>query len=262
MNEFYSANGFLPGIECVDRRIALNLREQLLSVYSSPPDLPDPWELKSHLLFPDIFSVATSKSVLDRVEEVLGPDIFLLSADIFIKPANSDKIVNWHQDGNYWGFEPFAVTTAWVALGDVDINNGCMQFMPKTHTGRLNHIETYAANSALSRGQEIQFNSETEGTPYNNELKAGEVSIHHSLLAHYSGPNRTNQPRVGLAIRYMPADIVQTNTPAGTVTLVRGQDKLKRFNYDRPAQQLLGKKECDSHAAALVAHRATKYSTV
>jgi ectoine hydroxylase-related dioxygenase (phytanoyl-CoA dioxygenase family) len=37
-------------------------------------------------------------------------------------------------------------------------------------------------------------------------LKAGQVSFHHALIFHGSGPNRTSQTRMGQVVHMMPGD--------------------------------------------------------
>jgi ectoine hydroxylase-related dioxygenase (phytanoyl-CoA dioxygenase family) len=39
-------------------------------------------------------------------------------------------------------------------------------------------------------------------------LKAGEVSFHHALIFHGSGPNVTDQPRLSVVSHMMPGDTV------------------------------------------------------
>ena len=126
-------------------------------------------------------------TVLDAVQAVIGPHILLQAADIFAKPAHGTRYINWHQDANYWGLDPFELCTAWIALTDVFPENGCMRFMPKTHLQqKLPHNETFAADSDLTRGQEIALDiDESESVPV--ILKAGQISLHHCLLADFFG---------------------------------------------------------------------------
>ena len=98
-----------------------------------PAHLKHPWNLKAHLLFDWIYALTVHPAVLDAVESVLGPDILMQAADLFVKPAQGRQHINWHQDANYWGLEPFEICTAWIALTDVFPENGCMRFLPGTH---------------------------------------------------------------------------------------------------------------------------------
>ncbi|MHA1538524.1 MAG: phytanoyl-CoA dioxygenase family protein [Alphaproteobacteria bacterium] len=60
-------------------------------------------------------------------------------------------------------------------------------------------------------------------------LKAGEFSLHHVLLAHGSHPNKTDNRRIGLAIRYIPTSVRQTKIRDAAM-LVRGVDNYGHFD--------------------------------
>lgn len=258
----YQSEGYLTGLGGLSPSHCNEVQKDLLACAESLQELADPWTLKTHILIPSVYQAVTSKPVLDRVAEVLGEDLFLLSVDVFIKAPRSQKIVNWHQDGNYWGFDPFEITTAWIAVTDATPQNGCMQFAPQTHHDRLDHVETFGGNSALSRGQEIDMSFHRKGV-IENVLKTGQFSLHHCLLAHYSGENKTDLPRIGLAARFMPTHIRQLNAPRSSVILVRGQDRSEgAFSYDRAPTNYWGPLERQAHAAALAPHRESAYSTV
>ena len=77
-------------------------------------------------------------------------------------------------------------------------------------------------------------------------LNAGEMSLHHVKLVHGSEPNRSNDRRIGLAIRYVPTDIKQLKV-RDSATLVRGVDRDGNFDHEpRPKRDL--------DEAALAAH--------
>ena len=70
--------------------------------------------------------------------------------------SRGDKFVAWHQDLTYWGLEPPQAVTAWLAIDDVDIDNGCMRVVPGSHRqGILTHETSAMAGNLLSINQEI-----------------------------------------------------------------------------------------------------------
>ena len=92
--------------------------------------------------------------------------------------------------------------TAWIALSDVSIEAGCMRFLPGSHKGGLvAHNDTFADDNLLSRGQEIA--DVDEDRAMFGPLRPGEMSLHHGRCFHASGPNRSTDRRIGLAIRYV-----------------------------------------------------------
>ena len=58
------------------------------------------------------------------------------------------------------------------------------------------------------------------------------MSLHHVKLVHGSEPNRSNDRRIGLAIRYIPTDLKQLKV-RDSATLVRGVDNYGHFDTSR-----------------------------
>ena len=204
------------------------------------------WRHKMHLLFTWADELVHHPKVLDAVEDVIGPDILCWTTNFFIKEANSPGFVSWHQDSTYWGLEPDDVVTAWVAFTDVTEENGCMQVIPGSHkVDQLPHVDTFHKDNLLSRGQEIAVKVDSENT-VDCVLNPGEMSLHHVKLVHGSEPNRSNDRRIGLAIRYIPTDVKQLKV-RDSATLVRGVDRYGNFDHEpRP--------KCDLDEQALAAH--------
>ena len=203
---------------------------------------------KVHLIFTWAAELVRHPRILDAVEDLLGPDILCWTTNFFIKEARTPDYVSWHQDATYWGLDPDDVVTAWVALSDAPVESGAMEFIPGSHRmGQLPHADTFHEHNLLSRGQEIAVEVDT-GKAVRVPLKAGEMSLHHVKLAHYSGPNTTGDRRIGLAIRYIPPHVHQTKV-RDSATLVRGRDTGGHYELE-PAPR------ADRDEAALAAHRA------
>ena len=129
---------------------------------------------------------------------------------------------------HYWGLSSNDVVTAWVALTDSTTENGAMRVVPGTHLVALPHVDTFAENNLLTRGQEVA--ADLGGRPWVElTLKAGEMSLHHVGLIHGSEPNRSDGRRIGYAIRYIAPSVRQTLAAADGATLVRGQDRYGHF---------------------------------
>ncbi|MEM1314780.1 MAG: phytanoyl-CoA dioxygenase family protein [Pseudomonadota bacterium] len=206
------------------------------------------WRHQTHLLFTWVDEITRSPAVLDRVEDVIGPDILVWGAGFFIKEPNTPDFVSWHQDATYWGLEPHdQIITAWVALSDVPVASGAMKFLAGSHkTGLAEHDDTFHENNLLSRGQEIAVDVD-EAQATNVVLKAGEFSLHHVLLAHGSHPNATDDRRIGLAIRYIPTSVRQTKL-RDIAVLVRGEDRYGHFDLLDPPKADLDEQALANHA--------------
>ncbi|MDA0305588.1 MAG: phytanoyl-CoA dioxygenase family protein [Proteobacteria bacterium] len=184
---------------------------------------------KCHLLFKWVDDLIRDARILDAVEQLIGPDILCWNTIFWIKEAGSESFVSWHQDTRYWGLSSDKVVTAWLALSDAGINSGCMRVMPGTHAGDvLEHEDRYHQDNMLTRGQEISGGlDETKAVPM--PLGAGEMSIHNYRLAHASGPNTSDDRRIGLSMHFMPPETKQIVGPWDCAALVRGQDDYGHF---------------------------------
>lgn len=196
------------------------------------------WRHKVHLLFTWADALVHHPKVLDAVEDVIGPDILCWNTNFFIKEANSPGFVSWHQDSTYWGLDPSDVITAWIALTTVTPENGYMQVIPGSHkVDQLPHLDTFHKDNLLSRGQEISVPVD-KSTAIGLALEPGEMSLHHIKLVHGSDANRTDDRRVGLAIRYIPTYVRQTKVRDAAM-LVRGTDRFGHFDHEpRPQADL------------------------
>ena len=187
----------------------------------------------THLMLPWVYQMASHPRVLDAVEGAIGPNILIWGSDWFVKFPRDAAFISWHQDGAYWGLQPPKVTTAWIALSPSTLETGCMRVMPGTQKMQLPQRETYARDNALSRGQEIALEvDETKAVALT--LQPGEMSLHHIGIAHGSKANTSDQPRIGLAVRYIAPEVVQNGTERQIVQLVRGRDAYGNFEVVAP----------------------------
>ncbi|GAB5449369.1 phytanoyl-CoA dioxygenase family protein [Gymnodinialimonas sp.] len=186
-------------------------------------DLKQFFRVNGQLVIPLLANLARTPAILDAVESLLGPNLLVWSVELFIKEPGDGTVVSWHQDLTYWGMgETDEEVTAWVALSDVSVEAGCMRFIPGSHTGAIvDHKDTFSNDNLLSRGQEIAGVDESAAVP--GPLRPGEMSLHHGRCFHASAPNRSDDRRIGCAIRYVTPEVRQ-GLHRDYAMLVRGQD--------------------------------------
>lgn len=202
------------------------------------------WQIfaDTHFVLPWVDELTRESSILDGVEQVLGPDLLAWNTSWFVKMPGDKTFVSWHQDGAYWGLSPMEVATAWVALGPVTTANGCMRMIPGSHQQpRLPQRDTWADDNALSRGQEIAV-AVDEARAVDLVLEPGEMSLHHLWIVHGSNANRSDEPRIGLAIRYVAPCVQQESGALPLAMLVRGRADNGHFT--------LAERPTDVHARA------------
>ena len=164
---------------------------------------------------------AEHSAILDVVESLIGPDIKLFASQCFMKPPGGVE-KPWHQDSAYFCIQPMSLVTCWTALDDVTSENGGMWVIPGSHKGGLVEHEGWRVGDR----EDKQVRLRDEGAQQAVEMPAGSCSFHHSLLLHRSGPNRTQEPRRGLAVHYMSASSRWTDrsSPRPRYPLLRGQE--------------------------------------
>lgn len=179
-----------------------------------------------------IWDICTNPTILDYVEDLIGPDIVCWASHFFCKLPGDPTQVHWHQDASYWHLAPARTVTVWLAIDDADAGNAAMQFIPGTH--RLGHLKWRKADDGPSvLDQEIE-NADTLGEPFVNELGAGQISLHADMLAHGSAPNDSSRRRGGLTIRYCPVEVETTQqewSSAIEPLVCRGNDPTGRWTH-------------------------------
>ena len=245
----YKRDGFYFPVRVMSAEAARGYRDKLeANERALGGPLSGNMRQKVNLLFTWANELVRNPTILDAVEDVIGPNILCWSTTFFTKEANSPSFVSWHQDATYWGLSTDDVITAWVAFADAPVESGAMKFWPGSHLKQVDHRDTFAQDNLLTRGQEIAVDvPDHEGVDV--PLKAGEMSLHHVLLAHGSGPNTTNDRRIGLAIRYIPPHVRQLNE-ADRAMLVRGVDTHGNFDLETPPK-------ADLDAGAIAQHEAS-----
>jgi hypothetical protein len=187
-------------------------------------------KIKGNLAFPWLMDLARNPRILDAVEDIIGPNILLFGASIFAKDGRDPRYVSWHQDSAYFGLEPHEEVTAWVAFTESTVEKGCLKVMPRTHLGPdLQHVETYARENMLARGQSIEGLDERQAVCM--QLKPGEFSLHQERTAHASAPNHGNDRRIGFAFFYIPTH-VRSTIGRRRATVVRGVDTYGNWDPD------------------------------
>jgi len=123
-----------------------------------------------------------------------------------------------------------------------------MKFVAGTHKQQVQHADTFDQNNLLTRGQEIAVKVDESKAVF-VELKPGQASLHHVLLFHGSEPNRSDDRRIGLAVRYIPTRLKQAVGQRDWATLVRGKDTYRHFEPEHVPKR-------DLEPEALAFHKA------
>ena len=179
-----------------------------------------------HLHFAWAYELATHPSVLDAVEDLLGPDLLIWATELFAKHPQEEAVsIAWHRDGAYMGLDPELTLTAWIALSPSTPENGCLRAVREPSRRQA------AGNEAIrARREPARL---PPGELIDVALEAGEMSLHDVYLLHGSQSNRSDQKRVGFAVRFTTpyARPLLDRPPA---VLARGEDRFGHFQIHEP----------------------------
>lgn len=249
--EHYRVEGYLPGQPLIPPDLAARYRDDCIRTCGQP--IKDGVHrqasnrVKPYLLYAWAAELARQPAILDAVEALIGPDILLFHTTIWFKEGGTGNFVPWHQDATYFGLAPFEHVTAWAALTPSTPENGCVQVAPRTHgRGQLGHLDQKDERAMLSRGQTLNEQVD-DAAAVDLLMRPGDVSFHHTLLAHRSGPNQSDAPRIGVGFSYIPTHVRHVGETRLSATLVRGEDRFGHFDHE-PAPA------ADADPAAIAAH--------
>jgi len=93
-------------------------------------------------------------------------------------------------------------------------------------------------------------------------LAAGEFSLHHIRTVHASEPNRSNDRRIGVAVRYIAPHVRQIHAPRDSAWLVRGEDRYSNFIHESPPATDMDSAACAEHSRIMQLRQDILYRNV
>ena len=163
---------------------------------------------------PAVFGLLRNARILDAVESIIGPEIASSPVQqMRIKPPlgkiSDDNIAHsgvgnttWHQDTVAVLPEALETdqVTVWVAVTDASVENGCLASIAGSHLEGAHRHVPGAIPREPTVPAEIINGREGESLP----VKRGGVILFHRNNIHCSRPNRSDQLRWSVDIRYHP----------------------------------------------------------
>jgi hypothetical protein len=204
----FNRDGYLTGIQVFDDKEIAEIRRYFDELLASTLAAGgDSYSISAaHLRHGRVYDLLTDSRIVSHVKDLLGQNLIGWGSHFFCKMPGDGKRVSWHQDAGYWPLTPSKAVTVWLAIDDANVENACMRFVPGSHWfGHLTH--TLTENDDTNVLNQTVAGVEQLGAPVDNELRAGEVSIHSDLLVHGSEPNASDRRRCGLTLRYCSAEV-------------------------------------------------------
>lgn len=191
-----------------------------------------------------MWELITEPRILDYVQDLLGADLVCWGAHFFCKQPGDARRVSWHQDASYWPLTPSKTVTAWLAIDDVDENNGAMTVVPRSHRQGQIAFERSDAEEQNVLNQTVPDPQRYGDAPVPFVMRAGQISLHTDLLLHGSEPNDSRRRRCGLTMRFVPPDVRAHKGWNGRSIVCRGQDPSGHWaNTPRPDGENIPRKQ-------------------
>ncbi len=156
-------------------------------------------------------ALARDPRLVALVESILGAGVSVYFSQIFFKPPEGGGPKPAHQDNFYFGpTDRDGIVTAWIALDDATLENGCLYFGDGSNAGPVyGHVAPEAEPFNLQLPSAVLDKQPMTPAP----VRKGGVSFHHGNTFHQSGPNHSTRWRRACALHYVKNG-VEFATPA------------------------------------------------
>lgn len=131
-------------------------------------------------------------------EACLGEPVIAKNLQYFNKPATASQPTPPHQDGYYFHLSPNLAVTMWIALEDIEPEQGCVNYVQGSHRYGM---RSHGRSGTLGFSQSIlDFGIPNDlANARSFPCKAGHVIAHHSLTIHWADGNTSgNKTRQAL----------------------------------------------------------------
>jgi len=222
MIQTFKEQGYVKGPKVLSDEQVDVLRDEVLRVIADRDrkDIPQPvlchnmggkpetpiWQIVNIWMASEPFrNLVLSDTVASLVANLIdAKELRIWHDQIQYKPAAGGGVNMWHQDSPYWGIltPKDQQVTAWIALDDVDVENGCMKMVPGSqHWGNtIEYLHTLKDFDDMEKVHEFRGHPVTVKTC---PVRKGEVHFHHSLTWHGSGRNMSGRPRRAIALHFL-----------------------------------------------------------
>ncbi|MFI5993956.1 phytanoyl-CoA dioxygenase family protein [Streptomyces sp. NPDC051362] len=212
MSDKFKRIGYVTDMDVLTRREAEGFLAKFERfIVENGIDLKEPgYRLHDrHLDVDFIWDLATHPRVLGIVRELVGEDdVIMLNSRFICKTPGGPKAVPWHCDASYAGLDPAEQVIVWIALDDVNDENGCLRFLPNSLIpyGSREHVRpTMRGGTHVS--QELPVTTQEEGQAFSIHMKRGNAVAFDGRMVHSSRATSPRRRRYALALRYIGGNI-------------------------------------------------------
>ncbi len=232
MEDFYDKNGYLS-VEGVFAGEELDeIRRQVDALIADPEHLPkgvgigregntaadsDSEDAKNDSIrgasflvrfMPFFQGIARQPRLLSCARGILGPRVKVFRDQALFKPPGGQAKPP-HQDQSYFRIQPADdLVTAWIALDDATLDNGCMCYVPGSHTHGIFPV-------GKDPDRPVHHVPNTGGLDLPAAVPcpvpAGSVIFHHGCTLHHSAENSSKNWRKAIIFHYATSEARSEN---------------------------------------------------
>ena len=195
---FVVVRGFLAGSDL--ERLQSELRRYIQDVaprsaegdvFYADPKRPETLKQMHRLELDPFFEKYQHSARWSELAEcLLGESGNVHGVEWFNKPPGGSSPTPPHQDNYYFCLTPPKVLTMWLALDDIDEDNGCMRYLPGSH---LRGIRRHALTQTSGFSQGIaDYGEEEQQQEAVIRAKPGDLLVHHGNTIHRAEANRSS----------------------------------------------------------------------
>ena len=227
MKDSYDRDGYLAVEAVFDSQEISEIRERIDAIIADPDNPPegvgigregntaankDSEEARNDDIrgasflvrfLPYFQDVARNPRLLGLARGLLGPRVKVFRDQALFKPPGGQAKPP-HQDQSYFRVQPIDdLVTAWIALDDSTLENGCMCYVPGSHKHGIfpiGHDPDRPVHHIPDTG-----NLELP-PPTSVPVPAGSVVFHHGCTLHHSAENRSDTWRKAIIFHYATSD--------------------------------------------------------
>lgn len=232
MIQSYEKNGWVGPLQLMSREEALHYKQLVIEVDNKHNLMKSDYRCKSNVLFPFVDELTRNPKLISYVSQLIGPNFHCWDTLFWIKKANTLNDVSFHQDSTYWNFDqPEKALTVWFAFDDVTEQHGPIQYVNKSITHALHHVDIKTDTNLLMRGQTV--GDLVHGEIVSAICPVGHALIHGPFTVHGSGPNNTNTDRIALGMVFVSTECkpIRTDSPESTM-MIWGGDTYNHMLHD------------------------------
>jgi phytanoyl-CoA hydroxylase len=139
----------------------------------------------------------------ELAEALLGMPVVAQGVEYFNKPARIGKPTPPHQDGYYFTLIPSQALTVWLALDEVNEENGCVRYVPGSHKKGM---RPHNLSNVLGFSQGIpDWSPQDQADEVKAVARPGDLLAHHCDTIHRADANLSQRSRRAVAIVYYAA---------------------------------------------------------